>query len=193
MNLQIDQWSLFTVYMFNFSARITFIIILRMCCPGLTAYRECEYNSITKRAEVQMMERTFVMLKPDAVRRKLVGEIIRRLEMRGLEIVELRLLRPTRELAKKHYAAHADKPFFDPLIEYITSGPVVAMIVEANDVVRLVRNTMGAIKPADAAPGTIRGDLTTDMRQNLIHGADSIESAEMEIALWFPEVANTSS
>jgi len=135
------------------------------------------------------MERTFVMIKPDGVRRRLVGEIIRRFEARGFNIVALKLITPSKELAEKHYAAHKGKPFYDGLVEFITSGPVVAMVLEADDAVRLVRNMMGSLKPAEAQPGTIRGDYTTEVRQNLIHGADSPESAECEIALWFPELS----
>lgn len=134
------------------------------------------------------MERTFVMIKPDGVRRRLIGEIIRRFEARGFDIVSMKHLIPSQELAEKHYAAHQGKPFYDGLVEFITSGPVVAIVLEADDAVRLVRNMMGTLKPAEAVPGTIRGDFTTEVRQNLIHGADSLESAECEIALWFPEL-----
>jgi len=134
------------------------------------------------------MERTFAMVKPDGVKRQLVGEIIRRFEARGFEIVALKMLVPSRGLAEKHYAAHEGKPFYESLVEFITSGPVVAIVLEADDAVRLVRNMVGALKPADAGPGTIRGDFTTDIQQNLIHGADSPETAASEIALWFPEL-----
>lgn len=134
------------------------------------------------------MERTFVMVKPDGVRRRLVGEIIRRFEDRGFGIVALRMVTPSSELAEEHYSVHKGKPFYDGLLEFITSGPVVAMVLEADDAVRLARNSMGALKPSDAMPGTIRGDLTTDMRQNLIHGSDSLEAAETEINLWFPDL-----
>lgn len=134
------------------------------------------------------MERTFVMVKPDGVKRRLVGEIIRRFEARGFTIIALEHLTPSRELAEQHYAVHQGKQFYDGLVEFITSGPVVAMVLEADDAVRLVRNMMGALKPAEAVPGTIRGDFTTDVRQNLIHGADSSETAALEIALWFPEL-----
>lgn len=135
------------------------------------------------------MERTFVMIKPDGVERGLVGEIIRRFEARGINIAGLKMLEPSQELAKKHYALHQGKPFYDSLVEFVTSGTIVAMVLEADDAVRLVRNMMGALKPADAMPGTIRGDLTTDTQKNLIHGADSLETAAAEIALWFPELA----
>ncbi|MEN6371622.1 MAG: nucleoside-diphosphate kinase [Armatimonadota bacterium] len=134
------------------------------------------------------MEKTFVMIKPDGVRRRLVGEIIHRFEAREFTIVALKQLTPSRELAERHYAVHKGKQFYEGLVEFITSGPVVAMVLEADDAVRLVRNMMGALKPAEAMPGTIRGDFTTEVRQNLIHGADSSETAAAEIALWFPEL-----
>lgn len=131
------------------------------------------------------MERTLVILKPDAVQRALVGEIIRRLECRGFNIVAMKLMRLSTELAKRHYAAHREKPFFASLIEYITSGPVVVMIIEGQRAIEIVRQMMGATDPAEAAPGTIRGDLALDKTCNLIHGSDSREAAEMEIELFF--------
>ena len=134
------------------------------------------------------MERTFVMIKPDGVARRLVGEIIRRFEARGFNITALKMLTPSKELAEKHYAVHKGKPFYEGLLEFITSGSVVAMVLEADDAVRLVRNMMGALDPAEAVSGTIRGDFTTDTRQNIIHGSDSSETAAFEIALWFPEL-----
>lgn len=134
------------------------------------------------------MERTFVMIKPDGVERRLVGEIIRRFESRGFNIVTLKMLVPSRELAEAHYAVHRGKPFYEPLLDFITSGPVVAMVLEADDAIRLVRNMMGSLSPADSLPGTIRGDLTVDMRENLVHGSDAPETAESEIDLWFPEL-----
>jgi nucleoside-diphosphate kinase len=135
------------------------------------------------------MERTLVLIKPDAVRRGLVGEIIRRFEARGFRITALRMLQPSRDLAEKHYAQHRASPFYEPLVAFMTSGPVVAIILEAEGAVKLIRTMIGALNPSEALPGTIRGDFTTDTRENLIHGADSIESAEAEIALWFPEIA----
>ena len=134
------------------------------------------------------MERTFVMIKPDGVRRELIGEIIGRIEKRNLSIVAMRMLTPSRELAEQHYAAHRGKDFFEPTVQFITSGPVVAMIVEGEDCVRLVRNMMGALDPEQAVSGTIRGDLTISTRENLVHGADSRETAETEIKLWFPDI-----
>lgn len=134
------------------------------------------------------MQRTFAMLKPDAVERGLVGEIITRFEHRGFRILGLRLLTPNLELAEKHYAVHKGKEFYERLVNYITSGPVVALVLEAENAITLVRQMMGNVKPEQAMPGTIRGDLTTDMTRNLIHGADSPEAAEYEISLWFPEM-----
>lgn len=135
------------------------------------------------------MERTFVMIKPDGVRRKLMGEIIGRLERRNLDIVAVSMLTPTREIAEEHYSAHRGKDFFDATVEFITSGRVVAMVVEGEDAIELVRRTMGALEPVEAAPGSIRGDLTISRRENLIHGSDSAENAAREIRLWFPELA----
>ena len=131
------------------------------------------------------MERTFVMVKPDGVERRLAGEIIRRFETRGLRLVGLKLLVPDRELAEKHYAVHRERPFFGELVDFITSGPVVAMVWESNDAIRLCRNMIGALKPPEAAPGTIRGDFTTEVQTNLVHGSDGPETAANEIALWF--------
>jgi nucleoside-diphosphate kinase len=134
------------------------------------------------------MERTFVMIKPDGVRRKLVGEIIRRIESRNFDIVAMKMLTPSRELVEKHYAVHRGKDFFEPTVEFVTSGPVIAMVVEGENAIQLMRTTMGATNPLNAAPGTIRGDLTISMQQNLIHGSDSPETAQTEIELWFPEL-----
>ena len=129
------------------------------------------------------------MIKPDGVRRKLVGEIVRRIESRNFGIVAMKMLTASRELAEEHYAVHRGKPFFEPTVEFITSGPVVAMVVEGDDAIQLMRNTMGATNPLNAAPGTIRGDLTISMRENLIHGSDAPETAATEIKLWFPELS----
>jgi len=130
-------------------------------------------------------ERTLVLIKPDAVRRGLAGEILRRFELRGLEIREARLLTVDRELAGEHYAEHAEKPFFSELVEFITSGPTLAVVLEGEGAIATVRTTMGATNPADAGPGTIRGDLALSMPDNLVHGSDSAESAAREISLWF--------
>ncbi|MCL5103998.1 MAG: nucleoside-diphosphate kinase [Armatimonadetes bacterium] len=136
------------------------------------------------------MERTFIMAKPDAVRRKLVGEIISRIEKRNFDIVAMRMLTPSRELAEEHYAVHKGKPFYAPLVEFMTSGPVVAMVVEGENAVKLMRNMMGALKPEEAASGTIRGDYTVSVGENLIHGSDSLETAAVEIKLWFPDLCS---
>jgi len=135
------------------------------------------------------MQRTFVMIKPDAVRRGLVGEIVSRFERRGFNISGLKMLTPSRELAEAHYAVHRGKPFYNDLVDFVTSGSVVAMVLEAENAVALARQMIGALKPEEAVPGTIRGDFTTDIQQNLVHGADSLETANREIALWFPELA----
>ena len=131
------------------------------------------------------VERTLVLIKPDAVRRGLAGDILRRFEQRGLTIEEARLLTVDRSLAEEHYAEHAEKPFFGELVEFITSGPTMALVLEGEGAIATVRTTMGATNPADAGPGTIRGDLALSMPDNLVHGSDSPESAAREIALWF--------
>ena len=130
-------------------------------------------------------ERTLVLIKPDAVRRGLAGEILRRFEQRGLEIREARLLTVSPSLAEDHYAEHVEKPFFGELVEFITSGPTLALVLDGEGAIATVRTTMGATNPADAGPGTIRGDLALSMPDNLVHGSDSPESAAREIALWF--------
>ena len=126
-------------------------------------------------------------MKPDAVRRALIGEIVSRLERRGLEIKAARLLTVDRSLAEEHYAEHTEKPFFGELVDFITSGPTMALVLEGEGAIKTVRTTMGATNPAEAAPGSIRGDLSLSMPDNLVHGSDSPESAEREIALWFPD------
>ena len=131
------------------------------------------------------VERTLVLVKPDAMRRALAGEIVARLERRGLELKAARLLTVDRTLAEEHYAEHAEKPFFGELVEFITSGPTLALVVEGEGAIATVRKTMGATDPVNAEPGTIRGDLALSMPDNLVHGSDAPESAEREIALWF--------
>ena len=131
------------------------------------------------------MERTFVAIKPDGVQRGLVGEVISRLERRGLKLVAIRLMQVDEDLAGRHYAEHVNRPFFTSLVSFITSGPIVAMIWEANNAVALARQTMGSTNPAEAAPGTIRGDLGIDIGRNIVHGSDGPESAEREIGLFF--------
>ena len=131
------------------------------------------------------MDRTLVLLKPDAVQRGLVGEIISRLERRGLKLAAMKMLLVTEELAHRHYADHVGKPFFVGLVKFITSSPIVAMVIEGENAVDVVRKTMGVTSPSDAAPGTIRGDLALTIGANLIHGSDSAESAIREIGLFF--------
>ncbi len=131
------------------------------------------------------MEQTLVLVKGDGVRRRLIGEIIRRLEAKGLNIRAMRMMDVSRELAEEHYAEHREKPFFEELVEFITSTPVVAMTVEGEGAIQTVRNLMGATNPANAAPGTIRGDLALSMPDNLVHGSDSPESAKRELGLFF--------
>jgi nucleoside-diphosphate kinase len=135
------------------------------------------------------VERTLVLVKPDAMQRSLAGEIVARLERRGLELRAARLLTVDRPLAQEHYAEHTEKPFFGELVDFITSGPTLAFVVEGEGAINTVRTTIGATNPADAAPGTIRGDLSLSMPDNLVHGSDSRESAEREIRLWFPDEA----
>ncbi len=130
-------------------------------------------------------QQTFVMVKPDGVRRRLVGEVIRRIEAKGYDIREMKLMTVDESLAKKHYAEHVDKPFFDELVSFVTSGPSVAMVVEGADAVTGLRQIMGATNPLDATPGSIRGDFATEITQNIVHGSDSPESAEREINLFF--------
>jgi len=131
------------------------------------------------------MERTLVLVKPDAVQRGLIGEILSRLERRGLKIVGLKLIWLDESLARQHYAAHKGKPFFERLVSYITSGPLVAAVCEGPKAIEVVRRAMGETDPSKAAPGTIRGDLALDIEYNLIHGSDSLEAAEKEIQLFF--------
>src|ERR671921_878860 len=131
------------------------------------------------------MEQTLVLVKGDGVRRKLVGEIISRIEARGLDIVDMKLMDVGRELAELHYAEHRKEPFFEELVEFITSTPVVAMRVRGDGAIKAVRSLMGATNPADASPGTIRGDLALSMPDNLVHGSDSPESAARELDLFF--------
>jgi len=131
------------------------------------------------------MERTLVLIKPDAMQRGLSGEILSRLERRGLRIAGLKLLQVDRALAERHYGEHVGKPFYEGLVGYITACPIVAAVFEGTDAVESVRNTMGKTNPRDAAPGTIRGDFGLEIGRNLIHGSDSLESAQREVALFF--------
>lgn len=131
------------------------------------------------------MERSLVLIKPDAIQRGLAGEIISRLENKGLKIVAVKMLCMDKALAHRHYAVHKDKPFFNELVDFITSGPVIAMVLQDDDAVKVIRQTMGETDPAKAMPGTIRGDFGGDISHNLIHGSDSVENARSEIALFF--------
>ena len=138
-------------------------------------------------AEVPI-QRSFVLIKPDAVRRGLVGAVLSRLETKGLTIVALQLRQVTEELADAHYAEHVERPFYPPLRVFITSGPSVALVVEGDEAIEVVRALNGATDGRKAAPGTIRGDYSLSNRENLVHGSDSPESAEREIAIWFPDL-----
>jgi len=133
------------------------------------------------------MQRTLVLIKPDAVERGLAGEIIARLERKGLKIVAMRMLQMDKAMAERHYAIHEGKPFFPALVDFITSSPIIAAVVEGKNAVEVVRQMMGETDPLRAAPGTIRGDFGLDIGQNLIHGSDSEENAQQEISLFFSE------
>lgn len=133
------------------------------------------------------MEKTFLMVKPDGVQRNLIGEIVKRFEAKGFKLVGAKLMTVSEELAHEHYGEHKDKPFFGELVEFITSGPVFAMVWEGENVISVARNMMGKTNPQEAAPSTIRGDFGVTVGKNIIHGSDSPESAEREINLWFKE------
>ena len=131
------------------------------------------------------VERTLVLVKPDAMARGLAGEIVRRIEARGMILRGAKLVRVDRDLAERHYDEHREKPFFGELVEFITSGPTLAIVIEGESAISVVRSTIGATNPVDASPGTIRGDLALAMPDNLVHGSDSAESAEREVGMWF--------
>ncbi|ASE36102.1 MULTISPECIES: nucleoside-diphosphate kinase [Staphylococcus] len=131
------------------------------------------------------MERTFLMLKPDAVQRNLIGEVVSRIERKGLKLVGAKLMTVPRSLAETHYSEHQGKPFYEGLVSFITSAPVFAMVVEGEDAVDVSRHIIGETNPSEAAPGTIRGDFGLTIGRNIIHGSDSTESADKEINLWF--------
>jgi nucleoside-diphosphate kinase len=133
------------------------------------------------------LEHTLVIIKPDAVQRGLIGEIINRFERRELRIVGMKLIQIDEALAQRHYALHKEKPFYEALIDYITSSPVVVMVLEGNHAIEIVRNTMGATNPADAAPGTIRADFGQEIGRNLVHGSDGLKTAAFEVPLFFTE------
>ncbi|MFU0784181.1 MAG: nucleoside-diphosphate kinase [Thermoanaerobacterium thermosaccharolyticum] len=136
------------------------------------------------------MEKTFAMVKPDGVKRGLIGEILKRYENKGLNLVAAKVISPSLDLLQKHYEEHKGKPFYDDLIRYMSSGPVFAMILEGDNAVKMVRLLNGPTKIEDAQPGTIRGDFCTNTTFNIVHGSDSVESAKREILLWFPEYMN---
>lgn len=131
------------------------------------------------------MEQTLILVKPDGVKRKLAGEVISRIEAKNFDIREMKMMTVSRELAEEHYKEHKGKKFFEGLVEFITSGPIVAMRVEGEGVIKIMRNIMGATNPAEAAPGTIRGDLALTIDENIVHGSDKPESAERELGLFF--------
>jgi nucleoside-diphosphate kinase len=135
-----------------------------------------------------MTERTLVLLKPDTVRRGLVGEVMSRFEAKGLSILRMELRTIDGEIADRHYAEHVERDFYPPLREFVTGGPLVAMVLEGDEAIAVVRATAGATDGRKAAPGTIRGDLSLSNRENLVHGSDSAESAERELAIWFPDL-----
>ncbi|MDQ4027787.1 MAG: nucleoside-diphosphate kinase [Actinomycetota bacterium] len=131
------------------------------------------------------VEQTLIIVKPDGVRRRLIGEVIGRIEAKGYDVKEMKLFQIDEALAKEHYAEHTEKPFFSDLVNFITSGPVVAMIIEGEDAVRGMRQIMGATNPLDAVPGSVRGDFATAITENIVHGSDSPESARREVDLFF--------
>jgi nucleoside-diphosphate kinase len=134
------------------------------------------------------MQRTLILVKPDAFARRLTGEIIRRFEAKGLSIVAMKHMTTSEDLAKEHYAEHSERPFFGELVEFITGGPLVALVLEGHEAVKAARQLIGATNPLEAAPGSIRGDFGLEVQTNLVHGSDSPESSAREIGLWFPEL-----
>ncbi len=134
-----------------------------------------------------MLERTLVLVKPDAVQRGLIGEVTSRLERRGLRLIAAKFMPVSRELAEEHYAVHKGKPFYDGLIDYITSAPVMAMVWEGPSAIAAVRQTMGSTQPTEAAPGSVRHDFGLEVGRNLTHASDAVETAEAEVALWFDQ------
>ncbi len=161
-------------------------------CPSTTVFTTFIESQIIPQFQLQILmevlvEKTFVLVKPDGVQRGLIGEVIRRLEQRGLRLVAAKFMQVSKELAETHYAIHKGKPFYDGLIAYITSAPVMAMVWEGPNAVAAVRQTMGATRPTEAAPGTIRHDFGLEVGRNLTHASDSPENGEKEVALWFRE------
>ena len=134
------------------------------------------------------MDRTLILVKPDAFERSLTGEVVARFERKGLKIAALKLMQVDRSTAEEHYAEHAEKPFFGELVDFITGGPLVAMVLEGHEAVAAARQVIGATNPVEAAPGSIRGDLGLEVQTNLVHGSDSAESSAREIGIFFPEL-----
>src|ERR671919_3098233 len=134
------------------------------------------------------MHRTLILVKPDAFERRLTGEVLRRFEAKGLTIVTMKHMTVVRDLAERHYAEHAEKPFFGDLVEFITGGPLVALVLEGHEAVTAARQVIGATNPLEASPGSIRGDFGLAVTFNMVHGSDSQESAEREIGIWFPDL-----
>lgn len=144
-----------------------------------------DYISTYEKGDHMKPERTFVMIKPDAVQRGLIGEIISRFEKKGVKVVAMKMVSVSKELAEKHYGIHRSKPFFEPTVKYITSSPVVAMVLEGINAINMVRSMMGKTNPQEAAMGTIRGDYGQFIGRNIVHGSDGSDTAEFEINLWF--------
>jgi nucleoside-diphosphate kinase len=155
---------------------------------GRSRYLDVVETHVVRVPAAMAVERTLILIKPDAVRRRYAGEILGRIERRGFDVVAGRLLTVERDLAETHYAEHREKPFFGELVDFITSGPTWALVVEGEDAIATMRKTIGATNPANAEPGTIRGDLAMSMPDNLVHGSDSPESAQREVSLWFHEL-----
>jgi nucleoside-diphosphate kinase len=156
-----------------------------MIPSGALGSRVVSFAPEHKGLQPPMSERTLILVKPDGVRRGLIGEVISRIERKGLQISRLELKTISRETAEQHYAEHTDKPFFGELVAFITGGPLVAMVVEGPDAVKSMRGLMGATNPVDATPGSLRGDFATIIGENIVHGSDSPENGEREIAIFF--------
>jgi len=164
-------------------------LILSLLLPLTWAGAEVEGECVTTNevSNCKISETTFVMIKPDGVQRGLVGELVGRLERKGLKVVAMQLIQPTRELVEQHYKEHKERPFFPKLIDYVSSGPVLAMVWQGREAVRVVRGLLGATDPSKALPGTIRGDLALSKTMNLVHASDSVEAASRESQLWLVE------
>ena len=161
-------------------------LVLTLLLPLTWAGAEVEGECVTTNevSDCKISETTFVMIKPDGVQRGLVGELVGRLEREGLQVVAMQLLQPTRELVEQHYQEHKERPFFPKLVDYVSSGPVLAMVWQGREAVRVVRGLLGATDPSKALAGTIRGDLALSKTMNLVHASDSVEAASRESQLW---------